>query len=75
MCKAATRAAGLPAIPLHGLRHSYATAALMAGVALRVVQERLGHASHSITADLYTHVLPSTDRQAADATAALILGG
>jgi integrase len=44
------RDAGLPPITLHGIRHSYATAALAAGEPLKVVSERLGHASTSITA-------------------------
>jgi len=34
---------------LHGIRHSYATAALAAGEPLKVVAERLGHASTSIS--------------------------
>jgi integrase len=38
-------AAGLPRITLHGLRHSYATAALKAGVPVKVISERLGHAT------------------------------
>lgn len=66
--------AGLPPITLHGLRHSYATAALAAGEPLKVVSERLGHASTSITANLYQHVLPSMDERTANAVATLILG-
>jgi len=42
-------AAGLPRITLHGLRHSYATAALKAGVPVKVMSERLGHATVAIT--------------------------
>jgi integrase len=68
------RDAGLPPITLHGVRHSYATAALAAGEPLNVISERLGHASTSITANLYQHVLPSMDERTADAVAALILG-
>jgi integrase len=41
------KAAGLPPIWLHDLRHSYATAALTAGVPAQVVSERLGHAWES----------------------------
>ena len=59
------RDAGLSPITLHGLRHSYATAALAAGQPLKVVSERLGHASTSITANLYQHVLPSMDERTA----------
>jgi hypothetical protein len=68
------RDAGLPPITLHGIRHSYATAALAAGEPLKVVSERLGHASISITANLYQHVLPSMDERTANAVATLILG-
>ena len=54
-----SRDAGLPKIRLHDLRHSYATAALAAGVPAKVVSERLGHASVMITLDTYSHILPS----------------
>lgn len=52
-------AAGLKAIRFHDLRHTHATLLLKAGVHPRVVQERLGHASVTITMDTYSHVLPS----------------
>jgi integrase len=68
------RRAGLPLIRLHDLRHSYATAALSAGIPAKVVSERLGHANVSITLDTYSHVLPSLQEDAAVAVAALILG-
>lgn len=41
----------LPAISLHALRHGWATVALEAGVPMKVVQDRLNHASERITAD------------------------
>jgi integrase len=68
------RAAGLPPIRLHDVRHSYATAALAAGVPAKVVSERLGHATIAITLDVYSHVIPGMDAQAANAVASLILG-
>ncbi|HEY6427306.1 MAG TPA: site-specific integrase [Acidimicrobiales bacterium] len=68
------KAAGLPPIRLHDLRHSYATAALEAGVAAKVVSERLGHSSISITSDTYQHVMPELDDQAAARVARVILG-
>jgi integrase len=49
------RAAGLPRIRLHDVRHSYATAALAAGVPAKVVSERLGHSAIAITMDTYSH--------------------
>ncbi len=69
------RAAGLPAIRLHDLRHSYATAALAAGIPAKVVSERLGHATIAITMDTYSHVLPGLDERAAVTVARLILEG
>jgi len=67
------RDAKLPKIRLHDLRHSYATAALAAGVPAKVVSERLGHASVMITLDTYSHVLPSMQEDAAHSVAKLIL--
>lgn len=68
------RDAGLPRIRLHDLRHSYATAALSAGIPAKVVSERLGHASIAITLDTYSHVNPAMQEEAADTVARLILG-
>lgn len=50
-------AARLRPINLHGLRHSMATAAVAAGVQIKVLQSLLGHAQYSTTADVYAHVL------------------
>jgi integrase len=69
-----TREAGLPRIRLHDVRHSYATAALAAGIPAKVVSERLGHANIAITMDTYSHVLPGLDEQAAGTVARFILG-
>jgi integrase len=69
-----TRAAGLPRIRLHDVRHSYASAALAAGIPAKVVSERLGHANSAITMDTYSHVLPGLDEHAAGTVARLILG-
>jgi site-specific recombinase XerD len=57
-----TRAAGLPQIRLHDVRHSYATAALRAGISAKVISERLGHASVAFTLQTYGHVIPGMDR-------------
>ena len=65
-------AAILPPIPLHGLRHSYATLALSSGVNPRIVSARLGHATVALTLDVYSHVLPQADREAAQRIAALL---
>ena len=62
----------LPTLSVHGLRHTWATLALQAGVHPKVVQERLGHAQISVTLDTYSHVTPAMDREAATTVAALI---
>jgi integrase len=68
------RAASLPAIRLHDMRHSYATAGLAAGVPPKVMSERLGHATVAFTLDTYTSALPALDKSAAEVVADLILG-
>ena len=52
-------------IRFHDLRHTHATHLLKAGVPVRVVSERLGHAAASITLDVYAHVLPGQQQEAA----------
>lgn len=59
------RAAKLPAIRLHDVRHSYATAALRAGVPVEVLSPRLGHGDIAITLRAYRHVRPGEDAAAA----------
>lgn len=49
---------------LHGLRHSCATAALAGGAPMTAVQQMLGHAHFSTTADIYSHALLDPQRQA-----------
>jgi integrase len=66
-------AACLPQIRLHDLRHSYATLALSSGVNPRIVSGRLGHSTVALTLDVYSHVLPQQDREAAEAIAALLI--
>jgi len=63
----------LPPIRLHDLRHSNATALIMAGVNPRVVQQRLGHSDVNITLNTYTHVLPEMDVEAAQILDSLVL--
>ena len=64
------RAAALPPIPLHGLRHTYASLALAKGVNPAIVSRRLGHATVAFTLDIYSHVLPQVDAEAAEVIAA-----
>lgn len=60
------KAAGLPRITFHGLRHTHATILLANGVPVKVVSERLGHATVQITLDTYGHVIPGLQGQAVD---------
>lgn len=64
----------LPRIRLHNLRHTWATLALAAGVDVKIVSERLGHTSAKITWDIYQHVTPTMQANAAETVAALIFG-
>ena len=57
--------AGLRRIRFHDLRHTHATLLLSQGVHPKVVQERLGHASVTLTLDTYSHVTPSLQADAA----------
>lgn len=56
---------GLPRIRLHDLRHAHATHLLSAGVHPKVASERLGHSKVGITLDLYSHVMPGMQEEAA----------
>ena len=58
--------AGVPKIRLHDLRHASASLALAAGIHPKVVGERLGHSSVAITLDLYSHVAPTLQAEAAE---------
>jgi integrase len=62
-----------PMIRLHDLRHTHATLLLAKGVPVKVVSERLGHASPTITLTVYAHVLPGNQKDAAATFANLIL--
>lgn len=66
---------GLRRIRLHDLRHSHATHALQAGIHPKIVSERLGHASVAMTLDLYSHAVPTLQREAAEVVALLVANG
>ena len=63
---------GLPRIRLHDLRHTHATLLLKAGVPIKVVSERLGHATPGFTMATYQHVLPGMQAEAARTFAELL---
>lgn len=52
-------------VRLHGLRHSHASHMLAANVHPKIVQERLGHSSIAITMDIYSHLMPNMQADAA----------
>jgi integrase len=66
------KGAMLPTIRLHDLRHTHATLALRAGIHPKVVSERLGHATVSITLDTYSHAIPAMQEEAAALIAGLV---
>ena len=62
----------LPRIRFHVLRHSHATQMLANGVHPKIASERLGHANIGITLDLYSHVMPGMQEDAANAVDAAL---
>jgi integrase len=64
--------AKVPVISLHDLRHTHATLLLKAGVHVKVVSERLGHANVAFTMNVYQHVLPGMQAAAADTFSLLL---
>ncbi len=66
------RNAGVPIIRFHDLRHTHATLLIKEGVPVKVVSERLGHATTAFTIETYQHVLPGMQADAARTFEALI---
>lgn len=66
------KGSSLPVIRFHDLRHTAATLLLGEGVHPKVVAEMLGHSRISTTLDLYSHVTPTMQRQAAEALDAVL---
>lgn len=69
----ATRRHGMTA-RLHDWRHYAATQMLDAGIPVKTVADRLGHASAQVTLGVYAHAVPATDSAAADALARTLDG-
>ena len=64
--------AGLPRVRFHDLRHTAATLLLGQGVHPKIVSEMLGHSSVTLTLDLYSHVTPTMQEQAAERMEAVL---
>lgn len=62
-------------ISFHTLRHTHATYLLEQGVNIKIIQDRLGHASSVTTLDYYSGVSPKMDRAAADISGGIIPAG
>ena len=58
----------------HGLRHTSATLMLAGGVPPKVAAERLGHADPTLFTNLYSHVTPTMQRDAADRIGEALFG-
>lgn len=64
------RLSGIRRIKFHGLRHTHATLMLKAGIPVKVVSERLGHADPAFTMRVYQHVSSGMQSEAAKQFAA-----
>lgn len=64
----------LPRINFHALRHTHASQLIAAGVDILTVSRRLGHASPTITLNVYGHLFTNTDAKAAAAIDAALRG-
>lgn len=69
------RRADVRIIRLHDLRHTHGTLLIAAGVPVKVVSERLGHARPAFTIDTYQHVLPGMQANAARVFEQLVVPG
>jgi integrase len=65
---------GLPRLTAHGLRHTSATLMLASGVPAKVAAERLGHSDPTLFTNLYSHVTPTMQQDAAERIGMLLFG-
>jgi len=61
--------AGLPSMRYHDLRHGAASLMAAQGVSARIAMEILGHAQISTTMNIYTHIAPELQKEAAEKVA------
>ena len=69
---AIARLAGVKRIKVHELRHTCASLLLLAGIPAKVVSEKLGHSSIAMTLDVYSHLAPSMQEDAAEAMSRIL---
>jgi integrase len=74
-CRRALGDAAPPGIRVHDVRHGHAALLLQAGVPVKVVSERLGHATVMVTLEVYAHVMPGMQAEAAAKFAAIMARG
>jgi integrase len=65
---------GLPRLTAHGLRHTSATLMLAGGIPPKVAAERLGHADPTLFTNLYSHVTPTMQKEAAEKIGQMLFG-
>jgi integrase len=61
----ALKAAGLPKVRFHDLRHSYASILIEQGENLKYIQSQLGHSSPTVTLNVYAHLMKPANQEAA----------
>jgi integrase len=61
-------------ISFHTLRHTHASLLLKAGEYPKVISERLGHSQMGITMDIYAHIMPGMQKQAAEKIDTILAG-
>jgi integrase len=61
----ALKAAGCPAVRFHDLRHTYASLLIAQGENIKYIQNQLGHASPTITLNVYAHLMKDRNPEAA----------
>jgi integrase len=66
--------AHVPRISVHCQRHTHISQLLLAGVSIRTVSERVGHANVSVTLDTYSHLTREARREAADVAERMLFG-
>jgi integrase len=71
--RATRKAAGLPWVRLHDLRHFYASGLIAGGCSVVTVQRALGHSTATTTLNTYAHLWPTAEDQTRKAAAGLIL--